>query len=257
MSRIYLYLKTPAPLPRRDSAAILHRYGLTLLRQALEEVCGLAYSREALSYPVGRDETKDPSCAVLLGPGGKPYLADHPAVHFNLTHCSGLIACALSDSPIGIDAEGPRRVSPALLSRVLTDREREELHSFSKKPQEISGQKALTSSGRLSFSRLWTCKEALAKCTGLGLGPKIYRVDFKPASPTGYIQVSFFAPGDGPSSPAESPALSAELPRFSSLPPVCFQEEDYALAQSRLPGDHIISICSAGPIDEILIREQS
>lgn len=45
------------------------------------------------------------SATIAHHPDGKPYLIDHPAVYISITHTEGLVALALSDSPIGIDAE--------------------------------------------------------------------------------------------------------------------------------------------------------
>ena len=35
---------------------------------------------------------------------GKPFLADHPEIHFNLSHCRKGVACAIADSPVGVAA---------------------------------------------------------------------------------------------------------------------------------------------------------
>ena len=166
MNPITLYIKTFPPLPRRGSDAIMHRLGLELLSQGLRQIYGLTFSSRALEYRGGHEGLgpgSGNSRPILLGPHGKPYLKDHPRIHFSLTNCPGLVACAIGDGEIGIDAEMPRGASPALLSRVLTEEEA----------------KMLASSDHLSFSHLWTCKEALAKCTGLGLNSDIYRVGFQ------------------------------------------------------------------------------
>ena len=60
-------------------------------------------------------------------PGGKPFLppaADDPRPpHLSLTHTRGLIACALFDAPVGVDAEpADRQVAAALARRICRNR---------------------------------------------------------------------------------------------------------------------------------------
>lgn len=43
--------------------------------------------------------------SIKTGSCGKPYLADHPGIFFNLSHCRGLAVCGISDSEIGADCE--------------------------------------------------------------------------------------------------------------------------------------------------------
>ena len=61
--------------------------------------------------------------------GGKPFIASSDAdptpPHFSITHTNGLIACAVSDVPVGIDAEPlVRSISEKLRSRILAKEER-------------------------------------------------------------------------------------------------------------------------------------
>ena len=39
------------------------------------------------------------------GPCGKPFLKGHPGIHFNISHCSRCVCCAVSDRPVGVDVE--------------------------------------------------------------------------------------------------------------------------------------------------------
>lgn len=250
MSQITLYIKTFPPLPRRGSDAIMHRLGLKLLSQGLRQIHGLTYSYQALEYRDNPGTLTDPcSRPVLLGSHGKPRLADHPEIHFSLTNCPGLVACAIGDGEIGIDAELPRDTSPALLSKVLTQEEQKKLDYFSATTElsrssangtpfhdSKTPNQALSSSDQQIFSRFWTCKEALAKCTGLGLNTDIYRVTFR------FSDRSVLPAAAECSSP------------FRALLPLRFQNKDYYLTQNCLPSGHIISICSAKAIDRVEIR---
>ncbi len=78
---------------------------------------------------------------------GKPAFRDRPELHFSLSHGGGLAACAVADRPVGVDVEGPRSVSEALLRRYFTAEEREAAEPL----------------------RLWTLKESCCKMTGRGL----------------------------------------------------------------------------------------
>ena len=86
---------------------------------------------------------------------GKPYFPDS-SLHFSISHSKGHVFCALSDRPIGIDAEeADRAISPALATKILSASE------YAQWQQAEDPRKAL-----LTF---WVLKEAQAKCTGEGL----------------------------------------------------------------------------------------
>jgi hypothetical protein len=89
---------------------------------------------------------------LRLGPGGRPELAAG-APGFSLSHCGDHVALAVAPARIGVDVEGPRPPSEALVARMMT-----------------AGEAALLKVGdpRL-FTVLWTLKEALAKADGRGL----------------------------------------------------------------------------------------
>ena len=86
---------------------------------------------------------------------GKPYFADS-AWHFSISHCKTHVFCALSQKPVGIDAEAlDRNIRPELADKILSSAERQQYEAAEDK------QKAL-----LTF---WVLKEARAKFTGEGL----------------------------------------------------------------------------------------
>ena len=89
------------------------------------------------------------------GEHGKPFIAGHPDIHFNLSHCREAVACFVSDRPVGIDIETIRPAKDSLLRYAMNDREVEAIvHA----PDPA-----------LAFTCLWTQKEALMKLTGRGL----------------------------------------------------------------------------------------
>ena len=119
----------------------------------------------ALAYCLLRDLLRAHHPEVLLADGhipaflcnehGKPSLpGGFP--HFSLTHCKTCVAAAVSDRPIGVDAERVRRrVTPQLIRYTMNEAEQ----------QLIAGSTAPD----VTFTSLWTRKEALVKCFGTGL----------------------------------------------------------------------------------------
>ena len=92
-------------------------------------------------------------------PGGKPFLARHPHIHFNLSHTAGVAVCAVDDRPVGIDVERVVPLDPDVLSCVMSQEEQASI-AASGSPEE-------------AFMRLWTRKEALLKLTGRGLNSRL------------------------------------------------------------------------------------
>ncbi len=97
---------------------------------------------------------------------GKPYFLTG-GLHFSITHTKTHVFCALSDSPVGIDAEDmTRSVSPALAEKILSPGELEQYLSL---PEQARNDALL---------RFWVLKEASVKCSGLGLRGYPNHTDF-------------------------------------------------------------------------------
>ena len=129
---------------REEALRFHHRFGqfaclqsYVMLRELLEQ--------RGLSHPFrfGKNEH------------GKPFLADHPEIHFNLSHCKSGIAVAVADQPIGIDIESYRKVGDSLLRYAMNDTERR-LITESDDPVR-------------TFTEYWTRKEAVFKLRGTGI----------------------------------------------------------------------------------------
>lgn len=89
---------------------------------------------------------------------GKPILENVPDFHFNLSHCSGLIYAACSDTaPVGVDAENMSDAYTEILS-CLHEEERKAVLT-------APGEEAR----RLRFYEIWTRKEAFVKRSGEGM----------------------------------------------------------------------------------------
>jgi 4'-phosphopantetheinyl transferase len=97
------------------------------------------------------------SLAFEPGPNGKPSLPAWPDCHFNLSHSGNFTAIVTGPEPAGIDIESPgRQIDPVALAA----------HVFP--PGEVAALAANSSPHRL-FYQLWTVREAVMKCTGLGM----------------------------------------------------------------------------------------
>jgi 4'-phosphopantetheinyl transferase len=100
--------------------------------------------------------------------GGKPTVSGTAGPHFNLSHCEGLAACAVSsDLEIGIDIEELTREAPReVIGQCFT---LEEQHWLASRPVSEQAE---------GFFRLWTLKEALVKATGGGLAQSLQDISF-------------------------------------------------------------------------------
>lgn len=87
---------------------------------------------------------------------GKPFLSDRPEVHFSLSHSGSWAVCAVSDHPVGVDAELPR-CTMAMARRHFHPEELAQLDALSPHDQADA------------LNRLWTAKEAFLKALGCGL----------------------------------------------------------------------------------------
>lgn len=99
------------------------------------------------------------------GDYGKPYLKGYEALQFNLSHCEGYLAIALSEKPIGIDIEKIRSVKEGVMKKVLTEKE------FSSAIKDKEPMKA--------FCSYWTLKESYLKYRGEGFHFNPKMVEFE------------------------------------------------------------------------------
>ena len=106
---------------------------------------------------------------ILIEERGKPYFAGN-SWHFSISHTPRHVFCALSQSPIGIDAEeADRKIKLRLADKILSDMERQQFDAAS------DPSKAL-----LTF---WVLKEAQAKRSGKGLTGYPNHTQFKLSDP--------------------------------------------------------------------------
>ena len=93
--------------------------------------------------------------ASLLTEISKPYFIDK-SLHFSISHTKQMAFCALSEKPVGIDAEPlDRSLDLRLADKILSPSERIFYDAARDKQQTLL--------------RFWVLKEAAAKLTGEGL----------------------------------------------------------------------------------------
>ena len=104
-------------------------------------------------------------------PRGKPYFLTG-SLHFSITHTKTRVFCAISDKPVGIDAEDlNRQLNPNLAEKILS-------------PTELAIYNAAPARDRNEILlRLWVMKEAEVKCSGLGLRGYPNHTDYRPDDP--------------------------------------------------------------------------
>ena len=95
-----------------------------------------------------------PPLDISCGIDGKPELVGS-GISFNLSHSGNFAACAVSDSPIGLDIQTERDCDRRLAEKYFTALERHFI--------EESENKAY------AFTKLWTMKESAVKYIGTGL----------------------------------------------------------------------------------------
>ena len=132
-----------------ERRALAQSYRLEIDRR--QSVAAYLLLKEALRSQYGISDNPQ----LALGPNGKPFLPDYPGIHFNLSHCRRAVACAVAESPVGVDIEVIAPVDAEVARQVLSATERREVER--------------ADAPEVAFARLWTRKEAVVKLTGEGI----------------------------------------------------------------------------------------
>lgn len=148
MATLYLkYYDTAKAGAPGDQHRMEHRIGLELLSYGLQDLFQISIPADEISDHIQTEKL------------GKPFLDEYPDIHFNISNCDGLVACALDKDPIGVDAEKTRRCPESVFRRLFTDEERAFFDDMAK-----------TEELRVEwFLRFWTLKESYIKQNGAGL----------------------------------------------------------------------------------------
>ena len=116
-----------------------------------------------------REATGESCPEIAVTDRGKPYFVTG-IWHFSISHTKKHVFCALSDRPVGLDAEETdRKINLNLAGKILSEPEK---MRFEAAPDK-----------REALLRLWVLKEAAAKLTGEGLWGYPDHTDFLPDDP--------------------------------------------------------------------------
>ena len=141
---------------------------MLLRHRALQNEPGHEAGRELLRE-MYREVTGEELPPIEKGPHGKPFFSNSPW-HFSITHTKHHVFCALSDRPIGIDAEETdRRIDLRLADKILSPNEKDRYAAAVNKPAALL--------------KLWVLKEAAAKHTGEGIYGYPNKTDLSPNDP--------------------------------------------------------------------------
>ena len=101
---------------------------------------------------------------IDYNPHGKPFLKNHPEVHYNISHCRTAVALAIdTERPVGIDVESRRKISDSLIRKVCNLEEQQRVNN--------------SEDSTLEFIRIWTRKEAYYKCIGTGIQDDLHETE--------------------------------------------------------------------------------
>lgn len=97
---------------------------------------------------------------IAEGQWGKPFLPDHPNLHFSLSHSGKWAMCALGNRPLGCDVEATGRGNEKLTKRFFHPEEQQALAMLAPDTRP---------EWQREFARIWTRKESWLKADGRGL----------------------------------------------------------------------------------------
>ena len=141
---------------------------MRLLSCELRGQTGHEAGRELLKI-LYRDAAGQDLPSIKLTDRGKPYFPGS-GWHFSISHTKHHAFCALSDRPVGLDAEElDRNINLALAEKILSPGEKAQFDAA------VDKRRAL-----LTF---WVLKEAAAKCSGEGLRGYPNHTDFSLSDP--------------------------------------------------------------------------
>lgn len=102
--------------------------------------------------------------SILKDEKGCPYIEGREDIFVSLSHSNGVVMCAFSDTPVGVDTEPLKKRRKSVESRVFTDGEISLVDSAEDKDK--------------AFFTLWTLKESYLKAIGTGFADNAKDVEF-------------------------------------------------------------------------------
>lgn len=182
--------------------------------------------------PTGSEALSEILAREVRPENGKPYLPDYPDFHYNISHSGGIVVCAISNSPVGIDIQ-QISYDPAKILKIAA-------HFFSQEEQQALNllheeKNSEADSGRNSdstgeralchlFCRFWTARESYIKLTGRGLAEPFSA--FRPDLTAGRI--------------------------ITAAPSI----ESYYLTECPAPDGYCMTVCSTAPVDNVKVSKR-
>lgn len=123
---------------------------------------------------------------ISQGKNNKPY-AINCHIEFNISHSENIVVCAINDTPIGIDIEKIKPISPNIAKKFFSSTEQE--YIFGNTPPCIADYHTEFNEEQLNrFFECWTAKEAYLKYTGDGLIDNLSSLEYDKAHITHFIK---------------------------------------------------------------------
>jgi 4'-phosphopantetheinyl transferase len=156
----------PARYPLPLGAAEIHLWFFPAPRRRDAIGAGDARARSVLAAYLG---CAPDALRLATGAHGKPFLTGASAFDFNISHSGGALLVGIArDQALGVDIETQRRTRPVLdlARRFFAAEEAAALAGLDERLRQIA------------FLRLWSCKEAVVKALGNGIGFGLARLQF-------------------------------------------------------------------------------
>ncbi len=145
-----VFIRNTEKLSAREQSEAAHE----LLKESLSEL----YSADKASIEIKKDSL------------GCPYVDFLPDVFVSITHTDRLVACAVSNNRVGIDAEPLSLRKKTVEKRVFTENEINLINN--------------SSDENTVFFTLWTLKEAYLKAIGTGFSDNAKDIEFSSLYPS-------------------------------------------------------------------------
>ncbi len=111
-----------------------------------------------LDYGLKQYGLNECNMRYAAGNNEKPYFADRPEIHFNISHSGTMVICSFANTEIGVDIEKITSVDFDIARRFFCTSEYEYILS---QTSDMGRKEA--------FFRIWVLKESFMKITGLGM----------------------------------------------------------------------------------------
>lgn len=160
---VWIYRLCTEELAKAEVFAAYYDQMSQMRRSKIDRLKREADKRRALGAGVLLDEglkkygLSERNVKIEIGENGKPYLPDHPQIHFNLSHSGKQALAVFADTQVGCDIEQMHSAKLSVARRFFCPSEYAWLIS---QPTERRQE---------AFYRIWTLKESFMKATGLGM----------------------------------------------------------------------------------------